>query len=436
MPVRDVIHTLTSHLVLWCATWVLGRLPLKFNPLSPSTRANPHRTYRALREEAPLHRSRLLRGWVLSRYEDVAKVLRDPRFGSDQRAARALASQRERMHAVYPDLGRFADGVLLGKDAPDHTRLRRLVSKAFSPAVVRGLEPRIRDLVAGLLEPALQRGHIEVVSELAFPLPVAVIAEMIGVDARDAREFRRWATSLFALTDPLAMFRTDLREAANASVRDMNAYFRRTASERRQAPRDDLLSALVVAEDEGARLSEDELLAMCGSLVIAGHETTTNLIGNAVLCLLRFPAERRRLAESPELLPSSIEEVLRFEGVSQFIMRVALEDVEIGSGAHRAVIRKGEMALLALAAANRDPEQFSDPDRFDVARSPNHHLAFGLGAHFCLGAGLARSEARIAIEELLRRLPDLRGDAENPRWKANPMLRGLQRLTLTCDTLW
>jgi len=409
---------------------LLGLLPFKFNPLTRRARRDPHAHYRALRESSPVYRSPLFRGWVLTRHEDIAAVLRNPRFSSDRRNSPMLAAQSERMAAELPELQRFTDGVMLSKDAPDHTRLRRLVNKAFTPTIVKRLEPRIEEVVDRCLDRALERESLEVISELAFPLPVTVIAEMLGVDAANASAFRRWATDLFSLTDPMAMFRAERREAANRSVAEMRAFFSRVTEARRRAPRDDLVSALVAAEDEGKRLSEDELLSMCGSLVLAGHETTTNLIGTAAYCLLRFPEQRRRLVENPDLLPSAIEEVLRFEGVSHLIMRIATEDAEIGSGVNRAVARKEQMVLLALAAANRDPEQFADPDRFDVARSPNRHLGFGLGMHFCLGANLARAEAQLAVRCLLERLPEfstLRTEAE---WKPNPMLRGLRRLQL------
>lgn len=409
---------------------VLSRLPFKFNPLTPEARRDPHRQYRALREKSPVYYSPLLRGWVLTRYDDVASVLRDPRFSSDRRNSPTMSLQSARMAKELPELHRFSEGVISGKDAPEHTRLRKLVNKAFTPSVVKRLEPRIEEVVGQCIDDALEKRSMEVISELAFPLPVTVIAEMLGVDAGDADEFGRWATDLFSLTDPMSMFRADLREAAEKSVGDMRRYLKGMADDRRRLPQDDLLTALVGAEDEGKRLSEDELLSMCGALVLAGHETTTNLIGMATHCLLRFPEERDRLRQSPQLLPSAIEEVLRFEGVSHLIMRIAIEDTEVGSGKSRVVVRKGQMVLLALAAANRDPEQFPEPDRFDVARSPNRHLGFGHGVHFCLGANLARGEAQIAIRCLLDRLPDFSGVTVEAEWKSNPMLRGLKRLQL------
>ncbi len=329
-----------------------------------------------------------------------------------------------------PELQRFSEGVILGKDAPEHTRLRNVVNKAFTPRIVERLEPRIQEIVDQCVDEALEKKRLEVVSELAFPLPITVIAEMLGIDTRDASKFRNWATDLFSLTDPMAMFRTDLRMAAEKSVAEMRIYLKRMADDRRRSPRDDLLSALVAAEDEGKRLSEDELLSMCGALVLAGHETTTNLIGNAMQCLFRFPDQRERLLQDPDLVPSAIEEVLRFEGVAHLIMRIALEDVEVGSGPSRRVVRKGQMVLLALAAANRDPKRFPEPDRFDVARSPNRHLGFGHGVHFCLGANLARGEAQVAIRSLLHRLPDFSEIAFEAEWKPNPLLRGLSSLQL------
>ena len=410
---------------------VLGRLPFRFNPLSPSARRDPHAQYRRLRESQPVYKSPLLKGWLLTEYDDVCGVLRDPRFSSDQRNSPREAEGNARFAEECPELHRFAAAVITSMDAPEHTRLRSLVNKAFTPRIVGRLEPRIQEIVDECVDAALAKGSIEVVSELAFPLPVKVISEMLGVDAADANSFREWASNLFALTDPIAMLRVETRSAAEQSVREMRQYLADKVSERRAQPREDLLSALVVAEDQGKRLSEDELLSMCGALVLAGHETTTNLIATAIHCLLRYPLEYQRLRAAPELLPSAIEEVLRFEGVAHLLSRIALEDVEVGSGPYRATVRKGEMVLLGIAAANRDPKHFPEPDRFDIGRSPNRHLGFGHGVHFCLGANLARAEAVAAVRAVVERLPEFEGISAESKWKPNPLLRGLERLELS-----
>lgn len=397
----------------------LGFLVGTWNPWLPEERCDPYPTYRRLRESEPAARSRLFGGWVLSRYADVEHVLRERHFTTDRHELGVMRLLR-RGARDEPDLVSFIDHDLLMIDGPKHTRLRKLVSKAFTARRVERLRPRIEGLVDEMLERAAARGdgRMEVVGDLAAPLPAVVIGEMLGVPGKDREVLRRWSDELVELLDPLSG-REGL-EPPKRATRALADTFRRLLAERRQAPQDDLLSAMVAAEEEGERLTEAEVLALATLVLVAGHETTSNLIANSVLCLLRAPGERKRLQEDLSLLPSAVEEVLRFESPVQVTDRVATEDCEIAG----ARIRRGQLVGLLLGSANRDPERFADPDRLDLGRPDNRHLAFGHGAHFCLGAQLARLEARVALEGLLRQFPDFHGPAEPPGWKPSAVLRG------------
>jgi hypothetical protein len=395
----------------------------RWNPFLPAFRADPYPTYRELRSQAPVYRHPIFRSWVLTRYADVEAVLRDPGFSVDRmqlplfRLLRRARRESEFVRAIERDL--------LMLDPPEHTRLRGLVSRAFTPRAVERLRPRIEEIVSGLLERAAGRGELELVRDLAYPLPVTVIAELLGVPAADHERFKRWSDELTALLDPLQA-RGGLRPA-RAAFEELSAYFRAVFAERRRAPRDDLVSALVGVDDGGDRLSEIELLSLCMLLLGAGHETTTSLIGNAVVALLRHPAERKRFQDDPGLAEGAVEELLRFDSPVQVTDRVAREPREIGG----CRIRPGQLVGLVLGAANRDPEVFPEPDRLDLGRRENRHLAFGQGAHFCLGAQLARLEARVALARLFERFPDLRGDPERVEWRRSIVLRGPLRVPLS-----
>jgi cytochrome P450 len=354
---------------------------------------------------------------VLTRYADVAGVLQDARFSVNRQ--HALVFQRLGLLAsLHADFRQAITRNLLMLDPPDHTRLRRLVNKAFTPRVVEQLRPRIQALVDELLEALHERRDVDLVRDLAYPLPVAVIAEMLGIPPQDHARFKRWSDDLVALLDPLQA--EGGLAPAERSYGELSAYFREIFAERRRIPRDDLVSALAAVEEQGESLSETDLLSLCMLLLAAGHETTTSLLGNAVLALLRHPDERRRLADDPSLMRTAVEEFLRYDSPIQATDRVATADCEIGGHA----IRKGQLVGLILGAANRDPEQFDAPERFDVGREKNDHLAFGHGTHFCLGASLARAEAQITLAALLRRFPRFDGDAEPAARKRSLVLRG------------
>jgi pimeloyl-[acyl-carrier protein] synthase len=394
--------------------------PVVFNPYLPEVIQNPYPLYHRLRTEDPVHLTPL--GiWVLTRYDDVAFVLRDGRFGRGGFEAR----YRE-IFGVDPSQAGFALS-MLHKDPPDHTRLRGLVNKAFTPRVVDRLRPNIQQIVDALIDRVRDTGRTELIEDLAYPLPVTVICEMVGVPVGDRERFKQWSLDVARSLD-VGVMNPDpvLIEQSNRARRDLAGYFRELIAERRQRPRDDLMTGLIAAEEQGDVLSEGELIATLILLFIAGHETTVNLIGNGVLALLRNPDELRRLQDDPGLIESAVEELLRYDGPVQRTARTANADVTISGHP----VQAGQMVVALLGAANRDPAHFPDPDRLDVARSENRHLAFGWGIHFCLGAPLARLEGQIAIATLFRRLPGLRLATDKVEWRETSVLRGLKALPL------
>ena len=401
---------------------LLGPAFGRFNPFSPERRRDPYPLYARLRREAPVYYSRPLRIWFLTRHRDVEAVLKDPRF-SVNRTAHAPPSMNPLL-ALSAEFQTFVNRTLLMVDPPDHTRLRGLVSRAFTPRRVEALRPRLEALVDELLDAAAERPAPDLIRDLAFPLPITVICELLGVPVEDRDTLRRWTNDLTVLLDP---FSGGSLEQADRSFHEFAGYFRALFEARRRAPREDMISALVSAEVGGDRLGEAELGATVGLILGAGHETTTNLIGNAAIALLRNPGERKRLADDPALLPGAVEEFLRYDAPVQATDRVALEDCEIDGRR----IRRGQFCVLLIGAANRDPEVFADPERLDVGRAAGRHLSFGQGIHFCLGAGLARLEAQVALGALLRRFPDFDADVRSPDWRRSMTLRGVTQLPVT-----
>jgi len=397
---------------------------LQYNPFVPETHANPYPLYQQLRESDPIHWSELLDGWVLTRYDDVVAVLKDPRFSADRRRARNRFVQQALI--AQEQAGPLAQAnTMLSSDPPEHTRLRGLVSKAFTFKAVEAMRPRIQQIVDELLDGVQDKGRMDVIWDVGYPLPVIVIAELLGVPSERRDTFKRWSDDIVAtLGGPLVP--PEVQERGRQSAQEMAQYFRSVIEERRTAPRDDLLSALIAADERGELLSEEELLATCILLLAAGNETTTNLIGNGMLALLRNPDQLERLRADPSLTESAVEELLRYDGPVQATGRVATEDIEVGGK----VIEEGQLAFCMLAAANRDPAQFPSPDALDIARRDNKHIAFGFGIHFCLGAPLARAEAQIAFSTLLRRIPSPRLAAEQVEWGGTFILRGLKRLPI------
>ncbi|HYW24964.1 MAG TPA: cytochrome P450 [Terriglobales bacterium] len=388
---------------------------LTYNPFLPEVRDDPYPTYHALRAADPVHRSPFMPMWILTRYEDVALVLRDQRFLADRTKAEAFQPA--------PDLDDTRSMLVL--DPPDHTRLRGLVSKAFTPRVVDRLSAQAQAIVDGALDAAAERGGLELVEDLAYPLPVTVIARMLGVPEEDWPRFRDWSRVLVGALDPVAIQDQQKLAEYGAADRAIQDYLADVVARRRSEPGDDLISALIAAEERGDTLTERELVVMLVLLLVAGHETTVNLIGNGVLALLRNPDQLALLRSRPELLTAALEELLRWDSPVQLTARVVGEECELGGR----TLRPGELLLTLLGAANRDPAQFPEPDRLDLTREPSQHFSFGRGIHFCLGAPLARLEGRLAIGSLVSRFPGLRLAGEPVR-SETITLRGLRSLPL------
>ena len=384
-----------------------------YNPLSTRLHSDPYPVYRKLRRRSPVHRSRLVGGWVLSAHADVDRVLRDyKRFSNDQRN-----SNRPQRFEAYAEETRS----LLRLDPPDHTRLRSLVGQAFTPRAVEQLRTRVERIVDELFDKIGDAGRFDAIEDLAYPLPITVIAEMVGVPAEDRDQFKTWSSDVARVLEPGTS-----EEEARRSLRSraaLSEYFNKIIAQRQVEPRDDLISALIAAEDEGDKLSRDETLATLVLLLVAGNETTKNLIGNGLLALLRQPDQLQRLRDNPEMIESAIEELLRFDSPVQLDGRTALEDVEIGGKQ----VRKGQQIVLLIGAANRDPEVFADPDRLDLGREAQSHISFGRGIHHCLGAPLARIEGQVAFRKLLERFSEIRLDGL-PRFRDHVVLRGLRSL--------
>ncbi|WP_437751883.1 cytochrome P450 family protein [Sorangium sp. So ce1389] len=366
------------------------------NVASPEFKANAYSIYARLRAEEPVHRTTLPDGralWLVTRYEDCVAALKDERLVKDWTSLglELFGVDSERMQL---------ERHMLNMDPPTHTRLRAIVNKAFTPRLVEGLRGRIQAIADGLLDEVQGRGEMDLVADYAFPLPIMVIAEMLGVPVEDRYRIRAWSDAVVS-----GVPTREKMERVGAQLKEFKDYILAMVEERRQAPREDLLSALVHVEEEGAgKLDEKELLSMVFLLLVAGHETTVNLIANGVLALLTHPAEREKLRADPSLMKTAIEELLRFDSpVETATFRFAREAVELGG----AVIPKGDLVIVVLGSANRDPELTPSPETLDLAREPNRHIAFGLGVHYCLGAPLARLEGQIAIGTILRRMPDL-----------------------------
>ena len=386
-------------------------------------KANPYPFFARLRVEAPVCRmpTRDKRGgWLLTRYDDAVAALKDERFVKDRRTA--LTPAQTARQPWIPAMFRPLERNMLDVDAPDHTRLRGLVHKAFTPRLVEQMRGRVQALCDRLLDRASGRARLDLVRAYAQPLPTTVIAQMLGVPAADRRLFQRWSQALVAAGSS----RWGVLLAI-PHVWLFLRYVRKLIRARRALPQDDLVSALVQAEEAGQQLSEDELVAMVVLLLIAGHETTVNLIGNGTLALLQHPEQLQKLRQDPGLIGPAVEELLRFTSpVETATERYAREDVPLAG----VTVPRGGLVLAAIASANREERQFADPDRLDVTRVPNRHLAIGLGAHYCLGAALARMEGQIALATLLRRAPGLRLAVEPRalRWRPGLVLRGLMAL--------
>jgi cytochrome P450 len=373
----------------------------------PDQLADPYAMYARLRAVEPVYWYAPMNTWVLTSYETVDAALRDARLSS---SLAGLASSAGAVGAgqgwqVFQGLYAFLNNSLVFSDPPRHTRLRELVSQAFTPRAVEAMRPRIQALVDGFLDAVASHGRMDVVRDLAYPLPIAVITSLLGAPLEDRDQLKEWCDALLIPfgKDPAALTPDERTRAAQAGDA-LSGYVRTLIQQVRAQPRDDLLSALVQAAAAGDRLSDDELFANVVLFLIAGHENLTSLLGNSTLALLRHPDQLAKLRDDAALLPHAVEELIRYVTPNQYIRRWATEDVPLGGK----TIQQGQFLLLALAAANRDPAHFPDPDLLDLARPPSWHLAFGHGFHYCLGAPLARMEAEIALSTLFRRFPGLR----------------------------
>jgi pimeloyl-[acyl-carrier protein] synthase len=395
-----------------------------YHLLDPEIIANPYPLYHRLRTEDPVHWDPYLFVWVVTRYHDVIRVLRD--FSAE------CAPTPEQLTAMgVTDLNPVAQVMvkqMLFMDAPAHTRIRGLAAHAFTPARVEVLRTHIREITDRLLEPALSAGRMDIIEDLAEPLPCIVSAEMLGVPAEDHRQLKAWSQDFAQMLGNL-QHDPNLTPRVLRTVEEMTEYFRSAMRDQRKRPREGLVSTLMNAEIDGDRLTEEEVIANCILTMVGGQETTTNLIGNGVLSLLRHPDELAKVRDNLSLVPSAVEELLRYESPSQHTSRLAPADVEMGGRR----IRARQVVVAVMGAGNRDPERFPDPDRLDITRQDNRHLAFGWAAHFCFGAPLARIEGQIAFEAILRRMRGLALEAGPLVWRTNLGLRGLKALPVTFE---
>jgi pimeloyl-[acyl-carrier protein] synthase len=392
--------------------------------MEPEVMASPYRLYRELREADPVHWDPFLHAWVVTRYADIVTVL--GRFSAD-RTITAEKLERMGLSAMNPII-QVMSRQMLFRDPPDHTRLRTLCAAAFSPSRIAVLRGHIQNIVDSLIDGFIGKGSADIVADLAEPMPAIVTAEMLGVPVSDHEKLKEWSIDFAEILGNF-QHQPDRVARVAASVHDMTEYFR--AAIRRQAtdPHEGLVLSLVQAEVNGIRLTEEEIIANCILTMIGGQETSTNLIGSGLLTMLRHPEQMRMLQDDPSLIPAAVEELLRYESPIQHTARVAQDDITLGGK----LIRRGQSVVAVLAAGNRDPERFANPDVLDLKRGDKGHLAFGWAAHFCFGAPLARMEGQIAFSSLLRRLKNLQLASQDFVWRENLGLRGLSGLPVHFD---
>lgn len=404
----------------------------QYDLYSPTFKRDPYPLYAKLRTDTPVFRHAGLGAneqfWFVTGYAEAETVLRDhKRFMKNYH--NTLTPEQRAQLPPLPRLAQLLDQHMLNLDGADHLRQRNLVNKAFTTRIINSMQDRVQRIADELLDRVVAKGAMDLIDEYAFPLPIVVIAEMLGIPAADRDRFRAWSD---AFVTP-AMNEDEWRKAERL-LTEFIEYLSAIFAERRRQPRNDLITALLQAEEAGDQLSEEELYSMVVLLIVAGHETTVNLLGNGTLALLRHPAQLAKLIAEPTLMPNAVEELLRYDGpVERATMRFAAEDLELGGQ----LIGRGEGLIVVLGSANRDAAQFSQPDALDLTRDNSRHLAFGYGVHYCVGAPLARLEGRIALSTLLRRLPNLRlaTPVEELTWRFNPILRGMHHLPVAWDVV-
>src|SRR5215813_11014648 len=402
-------------------------MPYTFDLGNPATNADPFPEFARLRAEDPVHWSAAMKAWIITRYTDVKQVALNNRQISADRLTPFFKSNPEYQRGSIESLVRYLNHWMVFRDPPDHTRLRRLFNKAFTPTAVANLRPNIEDIVAHLIDGMLtkaRRGEsVDFIADFAYPLPASVIMDLLGVPRADLERVKVWS-------DDIALFIGTAQVAGNKYLRAesgakaMSGYFRTLVEQRTALPTTDMISQLVLARDESDALTTDEIIRTAILLLFAGHETTTNVIGNGFLYSMRHRHEWERLVGDPSMANGAVEEYLRYDGPSGALARVAAADVELGGRD----IRAGQRVFAFMNSANRDPEAFDDPERFDIGRLHNPHMTFGHGIHFCLGAPLARLEAEIAAIRLAERLPRIRLRGDSPEWHDSLILRGVKSL--------
>lgn len=391
---------------------------------SPEATINPYPTYAKILSEAPVHWNKGMGGWVIARYDDVTSLFRDPRLSANRFAPLAKLLPEDKLRHMAPILATASRWTII-LDPPEHTRLRGLTQKGFSPRVLGAMRPRIQEFTDSLLDSVQGKAQFDLVGDFAAPLPATVIADLLGAKAEDFPRFRSWSDSiakLFAageLTDELI---DELRHAFLA----IGDYIHGLIEDRRRDRRHDLISHLLDVQEQGAPLSDEEMQAECILLLAGGHETTASLIQTSMLALMQAPLQAQRLRDDPSLMPNAIDEFMRYDGAVKWLARMAREDIEI----REAKIEAGDLVVLLMGAANRDPGQFRDPGRLDITRNEGRHVGFGYGVHFCEGAQLGRMEVEIALNTLLRRMPELRlaVPVETLAWDSGPPLRALKAM--------
>jgi cytochrome P450 len=400
----------------------------RLNPFLPEVISDPYKIYDRYRNQEPVHwgissNPQLGGTWYLFSYEDVMQVLESPKFGREVAKVRNN-DEGSPVPAAFKGLRSMVSNWMVFRDPPNHTRLRSLVNKVFSPKMVDNMRPAIFDLCHNLLDKVQIQGEMDLVDDFAFPLPVMVIADLLGVDSSDLPLFRKWALALQHASASRLTPSAEIYAQAEAATQGFIDYFQRAIAQRHAEPKQDLITALARARDENDKLSDEEILATCIHLLTAGHETTINLISKGIMALLRNPDALKLLRSHPEFIPNAVEELIRYDGPVQIITRWAYADMEIGGQS----IRRGDSVGLMLGSANRDPKRFPNPNILDFQRSDYKHCGFGSGIHFCLGSALARAETAIALNVLLNRLPKLRLVTEEIQWADNMVFHGPNHL--------